>query len=259
MNKEELSKLYYSEGKTLQQIGDIFNLTKERIRQLMESFNLPRYTKRGWPLGKAQPKHSKFNTLNDYFTFVKSGGKESKITLWKFISPFKKQCTECPSTKNLHIHHLQYPAKSLKDIQILCASCHVYKHGSGNGHKKQLEICDKYIKGKSGSKLGKEFNVSAQAIYNILHKWDIQVRQYKYKSRKNRVIKKGKTVNIIRLPAPLTCKRCSYSWIPRKIDVKVCSRCKSPYWNKDYSRKRKSSGPGKTITSHFPQIRNSDE
>ena len=29
----------------------------------------------------------------------------------------------------------------------------------------------------------------------------------------------------------LECKRCSHVWIARKDVVKVCPKCKSPYWD----------------------------
>ena len=28
----------------------------------------------------------------------------------------------------------------------------------------------------------------------------------------------------------LTCKRCSWTWTPRKADVRQCPHCKSAYW-----------------------------
>lgn len=31
----------------------------------------------------------------------------------------------------------------------------------------------------------------------------------------------------------LHCKRCGYSWYSRKAIVKICARCKSPYWDID--------------------------
>ena len=33
----------------------------------------------------------------------------------------------------------------------------------------------------------------------------------------------------------LRCERCGHKWIPRKEEVRICPKCKSPYWN----RKRK--------------------
>jgi len=29
----------------------------------------------------------------------------------------------------------------------------------------------------------------------------------------------------------LTCKRCGHRWIPRKEEVRICPKCKSPYWD----------------------------
>lgn len=31
------------------------------------------------------------------------------------------------------------------------------------------------------------------------------------------------------------CKRCGHIWLPRKntVAIKVCPRCKSPYWDKE--------------------------
>ena len=38
----------------------------------------------------------------------------------------------------------------------------------------------------------------------------------------------------------LKCKRCNHTWIPRTPKMpKVCPKCNSPYWNKDYSRSDK--------------------
>lgn len=31
----------------------------------------------------------------------------------------------------------------------------------------------------------------------------------------------------------LECKRCSYTWIPRKTEIRICPKCKSPYWDRD--------------------------
>jgi len=39
--------MYYQKEMTLQQIGDVFGVTRERVRQVMEKYNLPRNTKRG--------------------------------------------------------------------------------------------------------------------------------------------------------------------------------------------------------------------
>jgi len=35
----------------------------------------------------------------------------------------------------------------------------------------------------------------------------------------------------------LSCMRCEHKWIPRSPELpKVCPKCNSPYWNKEYKR-----------------------
>ena len=46
IKRESLIKLYYGEDETLQQIGDKYGVTRERIRQRMEQESLPRDSKR---------------------------------------------------------------------------------------------------------------------------------------------------------------------------------------------------------------------
>lgn len=46
-NKEELEKWYYDEEKTLAAIGQIMNVSKERVRQVMERMGLKRRTQKG--------------------------------------------------------------------------------------------------------------------------------------------------------------------------------------------------------------------
>jgi predicted Zn-ribbon and HTH transcriptional regulator len=31
----------------------------------------------------------------------------------------------------------------------------------------------------------------------------------------------------------VNCKRCGYSWTPRKTEVMTCPKCRSPYWNRE--------------------------
>lgn len=31
----------------------------------------------------------------------------------------------------------------------------------------------------------------------------------------------------------LVCKRCLHEWTPRQATVRVCPKCKSPYWDRD--------------------------
>ena len=33
----------------------------------------------------------------------------------------------------------------------------------------------------------------------------------------------------------LDCKRCKHIWVPRKSEVRICPKCKSPYWDREKS------------------------
>lgn len=52
MTKQQLIDLYYQQNLTLQQIGDKFGVTREYVRQVMEKYDLPRFTKKGRPRKK---------------------------------------------------------------------------------------------------------------------------------------------------------------------------------------------------------------
>lgn len=46
-------------------------------------------------------------------------------------------------------------------------------------------------------------------------------------------------MNTLNLPF-LFCKRCYHKWIPRTNKYpKICPKCNSPYWNKEYKQSNK--------------------
>ena len=49
----------------------------------------------------------------------------------------------------------------------------------------------------------------------------------------------------------LGCSRCSHKWIPRKMEVRVCPRCHSPYWDRKHSS---SAGPAEKREGRFEAI-----
>ena len=155
---------------TLKEIGDMFGVSRERVRQVMEKYGLERIKNR------IHKNHScNYHTsLRQYFNHVKETLKENNVILLRLIK--KKKCRDCGSKENLHTHHLKYPATSLKDIQILCASCHMCRHRKGNDIKKQLEICKQYLQGESGKRLARKYNTNFNLIYHILRKWNIKRR-----------------------------------------------------------------------------------
>lgn len=38
----------------------------------------------------------------------------------------------------------------------------------------------------------------------------------------------------VKVKKQLKCKRCKHEWNPRQEEVRVCPRCHSPYWDKDF-------------------------
>lgn len=30
----------------------------------------------------------------------------------------------------------------------------------------------------------------------------------------------------------LKCERCEHKWVPRQKEIRICPKCKSPYWDK---------------------------
>lgn len=178
-----LIKLYYTEQMSLNEIGKLYDVTRERVRQWMEREKLAR-RKIGWNFKDRLGKY-KFSSPNEYFNYVRKTGKESYWTLRRFLHSRKNCCDECGSKTSLHEHHLKYPANSFKDVQLLCASCHLAKHRKGNGNKKQLEICTKYKNGQTTKELAKKYRVHRSLIYYFLHKWGINRIPLLPEERKN--------------------------------------------------------------------------
>jgi len=43
----------------------------------------------------------------------------------------------------------------------------------------------------------------------------------------------------IQLPERLECKRCGHQWIPRQKEIRICPKCKSPYWDRPKKEEEK--------------------
>ena len=167
--KATLEKLYNEDKLTLQEIGDRFEVSRERIRCLMEKYEIPRgYNKshKNYP--------QKYKNIVDYFDDNRN---KDTTYLRRLIINRESTCNSCKSNKHLHVHHLNYPARALKDIVVLCASCHLALHRKGITYKKQQEICNKYISGKHGTEISEEYNVHSSLIYYILRKHNIETRK----------------------------------------------------------------------------------
>ncbi len=162
-NKEELTRLYWEENKSLQQIGNLFGVTRERVKQVMARLNIPR--RKRWACQKPQAHTPHFTSLADYL----ARGKDNRGTLHRFL-PENISCSECKNRIHLHIHHIKYPAREEKDIQILCSSCHQIKHKLGINYIQQIDIYNSHISGVSANELSKQYNCSRITIYKIIAK-----------------------------------------------------------------------------------------
>lgn len=163
LTKEEIHRLYYSEKKSLAEIGKLTGVTKQRMAQLMEEWKYPRRTS-GWK------KHNlKFTDLNLYLEHSKKTGKQSHEVLLRLIKPLMQSCENCGSEAKLHIKYFKRPVTSFSDFKILCPVCLFALCRKGIDGLKRKEICSDYERGKVEN-LAKKYGVSPGMIYYILRK-----------------------------------------------------------------------------------------
>ncbi len=164
-SKEELRRLYSVEGKTLQEIGDLFGVSRERVRQMMAKFGLERGYHKSANWWKSR---EGYHSLEEYIANAHKRQGDN-LLLRKFIK--KTICSECGRFHNkLHIHHIVYPISSLDDIQILCPSCHAVKHKSKVTFAKQIDLFNLYTWGVSAKDLAIKYNIKKITVYKIIEK-----------------------------------------------------------------------------------------
>lgn len=162
-DKEELTELYYTQGKTLEEIGIEKGVTRERVRQCMEHYNIPRRPKKGG----SRKSHPYFRSLEDYL----SRSKGSSSGYIKIFFPDNLYCSECGSSKHIHIHHIIYPAKAINDLQILCSSCHKLKHNNKMTLIRQHDLFNDYKTGNYTYKsLALKYNIHLSLVSVIIRK-----------------------------------------------------------------------------------------
>jgi len=160
---DTLYDLYYTQGKTLADIGEIYHVTRERVRQVMEKAGLKRISSR------SQRHPNPWNTCKSMEEYIGNGSRrkaDKNNTLCKFFD--KTTCSICGSKRNLHLHHRHYPIREEGDIEILCASCHFIKHRRGITHGERFEIYSKYTSGKTAKNLAEEYNIALVTVHRIL-------------------------------------------------------------------------------------------
>ena len=171
-DKEVLTKLYCEELKTLQEIGDIFGVSRERIRQVIKRFGLT--TSRARHPKRRDKGQLRFKTLDGYLANVAKKGYKwiSQRTVRKYL-PTEMSCAEChrvlPVNK-LNIHHIVYPAKSINDIRILCPACHTSWHRHQMTFAKQVDVYTRYIQGEEMQSLADWYSIPLYSVDLIVRK-----------------------------------------------------------------------------------------
>lgn len=164
-NKETLRNLYYTQGLNLRKIGERYGVTRERIRQVMEYYGIPRITSRVGGM-EHKPYKRRYKSAEDYIRF----GKGHPQVIRSYLDTTHLMCAECGSERNIHIHHIVYPAKSLEDIQFLCAVCHCLKHRKMISLARQIDLFNDYKKGMSYKKLMAKYDISKATVSIVLTK-----------------------------------------------------------------------------------------
>lgn len=170
-----MTKLYQDEGKTLQDIGDLFGVSRERVRQVMARFGIPRSSFRTHK-NRYQSERCdglQFQTLDEYLQYNATHSKVLTTRTVRKYLPDRIQCAEChlmAENKGLNVHHIVYPATTTSDIQILCNSCHKIRHNGKMTFAKQISIHRRYCLGEPARALAASYAVSLTTIYMVIRK-----------------------------------------------------------------------------------------
>jgi len=177
-NKEILTKLYWEDSKTLEEIGTIYGVTHQRIAEVMNKLEIPRSRKRTKKSSviRREIKYKDVDELLKNYPYNRNNGYMAGIIL-KILPVI--HCAECgidisklPKVKHrrFHVHHIIYPATRMKDIQILCASCHKLKHNKKITLEQQLEIYSRHSNGEYYKELAQEYKISVPTVFAIIRK-----------------------------------------------------------------------------------------
>ena len=175
-DKEALTKLYHEDKMTLQDIANKFGVTRQRVQQVMWRLRIPRRIAGRGVLHKTKyGNKTRFKSLDEYLLNSAQHNRSRNFdgrTVRKYLPPTLK-CAEChhdvPSNE-MHIHHIVYPAQSIKDIQVLCRSCHKMRHRGKMTFVKQVSVFGQFMQGASRKELATLYNVTQGTIYSVILK-----------------------------------------------------------------------------------------
>jgi len=167
--------LYHSDGLTLQSIGDMYNVSRERVRQIMKRFGIATIQNRERVRDRRYKYKTgpRFKSLDEYLRYNAEHSKHFSSRTAKKYLPAIVECSSChrrTPTAPAHVHHLVYPARQTSDIRVRCPSCHKMTHGKGLTYVKQIDIHNQFLEGKSAKQLAQEYHVSEGTIYNAICK-----------------------------------------------------------------------------------------
>lgn len=162
LSKQEICYLYDRGEKTLEEIGQVANVSGTRIGQLLNEWGHPRYKRHS-------PRKDKFTDLNSYFEHCKETSRQNPGVLLRLLKPHLKRCENCGTTRHLRFKYRRWPIKSLRDVRVLCPSClNAPTWGKGLDGLKQREIFFRHASGERVDSLAEEFRVSSCRIYQIV-------------------------------------------------------------------------------------------
>jgi len=174
-DREKLTILYHKDGLTLQSIGDMYGVSRERIRQVMKRLGIATVSSKERGRDKRYKRKSKprFKTLDEYLRHNAEHSKSvSSGTVRRYL-PRVVRCSSCDREVwaiSVHIHHLIYPARQLKDIRLLCPSCHKSLHCGKLTYARQIDVHNRFLDGCSAKQLAQEYQVSVTTVRNTVRK-----------------------------------------------------------------------------------------
>ncbi len=177
--REALDSLYNKDGKTLAEIGKIYGLSRERIRQLMREYEIPylRPYRHSINKGYTDLNNIRYKTLTDYLAHQRRG--DHAEILKQYYDENSLKCADCGTKDKLHFHHLCYPPIEPSDIVILCASCHSLRHRGKITRPQRYIIYEQFHNGVSQKELAKQYNVCTGTIAGIIHLVRHNLQTYK--------------------------------------------------------------------------------
>lgn len=159
--KEDLEKLYLEQNMNMAAIARLKGVTRERMRQIIRDLGIP---SKGHRVKLNQHRYRKYANIEAFFDNCGGLNTNKNGTFRQMLPPELLFCCECGSRRNVHIHHLVYPALSMSDIMLLCASCHKRQHVSNINHKVLLEIFFDRMQGLSYKDLGRKYQIPWHTI-----------------------------------------------------------------------------------------------